>query len=79
MNIKMKNNQTEESCIHHSCLRSIFISLFVLIFLIFQKRKIPIIITREMFIFETRKQNSSSLWLICYLLDQIRAVAWSIA
>ena len=37
---KNENNQIEESCIHHSCLYSIFISLFGLIF---QKRQIPII------------------------------------
>ena len=51
----MKNKQNiilmtikfiDESCIHYSCLHSIFIRLFVLIFLIFQKRKIPIIITK---------------------------------
>ena len=87
MNIKMKKsniilmtiNFTEESCIHHSCLHSIFISLFGLIFLFFQKRKIPIIITKILSFFETSKQNSSSPRLIFYLLDQIGTVAWSIA
>ena len=59
---------TEESCIHHSRLHSIFISLFGLIF---QKRKNTNNYFKNIVIFETSKQNSSNLRLICYLLNQI--------
>ena len=52
----------EVSCIHHSCLHSIFVSLLVLFFLIF----------KNIVIFVTRKQNSSSLGPICYQLEQTR-------
>ena len=43
MNIQMKTNKIEESCIHHLYLHLIFISLVVLIF---QNRKLPIISTK---------------------------------
>ena len=71
----MKIKFIEESCIHHSCLHSNLISLFGLIF---QKRKILIIITKILSFLRQENRTGVAIRLIC-VLDQIRTVAWSIA
>ena len=68
----MKNNKIEESCIYHLCLHSICNSLFVLIF---QKRKILIIITKLLsFLRITYIETSKKLEILFLMLNIVAAV-----